>query len=361
MADRTKTTEHNDTGTNRQGTAPLAVVVMEPETSPDVVSQALAAIERMGLIATRIPGDLRAALTVTGRAEQCDPDRLRGLKGVNLVIPISEPFPLASRAAVPEGTVVDIDGIRVGGEELVVMAGPCSVENRDQCFSVAEQLVKSGARIFRGGAYKPRTSPYTFQGLGEPALEILAGVRNEFGLRIVTEALDTETIEMVATYADIVQIGSRNMQNFSLLKKAGRIGKPVLLKRGMAASIEEFLMAAEYILAEGNHRVILCERGVRTLSDQARNVLDLSAIPAIKQQSHLPIIADPSHGTGLRERVLPMSRAAIAAGADGLLVEVHPQPETALSDGPQAITPDDFHTLMTQLRRLAPTVDRTCA
>jgi 3-deoxy-7-phosphoheptulonate synthase len=238
------------------------------------------------------------------------------------------------------------------------MAGPCSVESRDQTMFIAEQVSKYGARIFRGGAFKPRTSPYSFQGLGEKGLEILAEVRKEFDLRVVTEAVDTDTIDLVARYADIVQIGARNMQNYSLLRKAGRCGKPILLKRGLSATLEELLMAAEYIMAEGNRRVILCERGVRTFADHTRNTLDLSAIPFVKRMSHLPIISDPSHGTGRRDKVVPLSRASIAVGADGLMVEVHHQPEKALSDGPQAITPEDFERMMTQLRALATVLDR---
>jgi 3-deoxy-7-phosphoheptulonate synthase len=253
---------------------------------------------------------------------------------------------------------VDIGGVKVGGREFTLMAGPCSVESEEQCTRIAEAVAESGVRIFRGGAYKPRSSPYTFQGLGEQGLEILAKVRERFGLKIVTEAVDTETLGLVAQYTDIIQIGARNMQNYSLLKKAGQTGKPILLKRGQAATLDELLLSAEYILAENNPNVILCERGVRTLANHSRNTLDLSAIPFIKSSSHLPIIADPSHGTGRREKVLPLSRASMAVGADGIMVEVHNQPELALSDGAQSITLDMFRTLVKQLRRLAPTVDK---
>jgi 3-deoxy-7-phosphoheptulonate synthase len=239
-----------------------------------------------------------------------------------------------------------------------MMAGPCSVESKDQCFVIAEALAAGGAKIFRGGAYKPRTSPYSFQGLGEPGLQILREVRAQFGLMIVTEAMDTETFDAVADAADIIQIGARNMQNFSLLKKAGKQPKPVLLKRGMAATLEELLLSAEYILAEGNRQVILCERGVRTFADHTRNTLDLSAIPYIKRVSHLPIICDPSHASGRRNKVIPLSRASLAVGCDGLMVEVHHKPETALSDGAQAITLDDFKRLMQELRAMAPVVGR---
>jgi len=240
-----------------------------------------------------------------------------------------------------------------------VIAGPCSIESREQAFAIAEQVAGSGAQFFRGGAYKPRTSPYAFQGLGLDALKIMAEIRERFGLRIVTEALDYETLELVAEWADVVQIGARNMQNFSLLKQAGRLRKPVLIKRGLSATLEEFLMAAEYVMSEGNYQVILCERGVRTFSDHSRNTLDLSVIPAVKRVSHLPILVDPSHGTGRRDCVLPMARAAVAGGADGIIVEVHHQPEIALSDGPQSIYPAQFEKMMNEIEMIAPVVSRT--
>jgi len=246
----------------------------------------------------------------------------------------------------------------IGGRDLAVIAGPCSIESREQAFAIAEEVAAAGAQFFRGGAYKPRTSPYAFQGLGLDALKIMAEIREKFGLRIVTEALDTETLDLVAEWADVIQIGARNMQNFSLLKKAGRLRKPVLLKRGLSATLEEFLMAAEYVLSEGNYEVVLCERGVRTFADHARNTLDLSIVPAIKRVSHLPILIDPSHGTGRRDSVLPMARAAVAAGADGLMVEVHNHPETALSDGPQSILPSQFHEMMGEIEQIAPVVLR---
>jgi 3-deoxy-7-phosphoheptulonate synthase len=275
------------------------------------------------------------------------------------VIPVTAPYKLVSREAKREDTVVSVGGIEVGGNRVVVIAGPCAVESEKQALDVGREVRAAGATLYRGGAFKPRTSPYSFQGLGEPGLRILKKVREETGLPIVTEVIDTETAELVAEYADCLQIGARNMQNFALLKKVGRIRKPVLLKRGMSATIEEFLLSAEYLLSEGNYEVILCERGVRTFANHTRNTLDLSAIPYVKRISHLPILVDPSHGTGKRLKVLPMSRAAVAVGSDGLLIEVHDHPEAALSDGPQALMPDMFAQLMKEVRLLAPVVGRT--
>jgi 3-deoxy-7-phosphoheptulonate synthase len=261
-----------------------------------------------------------------------------------------------------EDTVVRFaNGAAIGGRDLAVIAGPCSVESREQAFAIAEQVAAAGAQFFRGGAYKPRTSPYAFQGMGLEALRILAEVREKFGLRIVTEALDNESLDLVSEWADVVQIGARNMQNFALLKKAGKLRKPVLIKRGLSATLEEFLMAAEYVMSEGNYEVILCERGVRTFADHARNTLDLSIVPALRHVSHLPILVDPSHGTGRRDSVLPMARAAIAAGADGVMVEVHNHPESALSDGPQSIYPAQFATMLDEIGRIAPVVGRRLA
>jgi 3-deoxy-7-phosphoheptulonate synthase len=333
---------------------------MDHSATPKLVAKVCEEIENLGLTAHPMPGAQRTAIGVTGNKAQIDADRIATLEGVREIIHVTRPYKLVSREFYPENTVVDVDGVKVGGEEFIVMAGPCSVESEDQCFAIAEKVVKGGARIFRGGAFKPRTSPYSFQGLGEEGLKILAKVREKFGLKVVTEAVDTETVTMVAEYADIVQIGARNMQNFSLLRKAGKLGKPVLLKRGQAATLDELLMAAEYIMAEGNRNVILCERGVRTFADHTRNTLDLSAIPFIKRNSHLPIIADPSHGTGRREKVIPLSRASIAVGADGLIVEVHHQPERALSDGAQSINPAMFDELMAEMQRLSMVLDRKC-
>ncbi|HKK21529.1 MAG TPA: 3-deoxy-7-phosphoheptulonate synthase [candidate division Zixibacteria bacterium] len=336
------------------------LIVMETKASPEMVEKVCKVVESMGLRAHPIPGAQRVAIGVTGNKAQVDSDKILAQRGVKDIIHVTQPFKLVSREFYPNDSVIDVKGVKVGGEEFVVMAGPCSVESREQCMTIAEQVAKLGAKIFRGGAYKPRTSPYSFQGLKEEGLKILAEVRDRYGLAIVTEAIDTETIDMVADYADLIQIGARNMQNYSLLKRAGRTQKPVLLKRGMSATLDEFLMAAEYIMAEDNPNVILCERGVRTFADHTRNTLDLSSIPFVKNASHLPIISDPSHGTGRQDKILPLSRASIAVGADGLLVEVHHDPANALSDGPQSITPEMFDELMGQMRALAPVVGRTC-
>ncbi|MBI5266163.1 MAG: 3-deoxy-7-phosphoheptulonate synthase [candidate division Zixibacteria bacterium] len=335
------------------------LVVMEGTATPDMVNRVCAEIQKMGLVPHPIPGPHQTAIGITGSKSRVDSDHLLALAGVRDIIQITQPYKLASREFHPENTVVDVNGVKLGGESFVVIGGPCSVESREQTMEIASQMADAGVRLFRGGAFKPRTSPYSFQGLGKPGLEILAEVRSRFGLRIVTEAIDTEMVDLVAEYADMIQIGARNMQNYSLLKRVGRINKPVLLKRGMSATLEELLMAAEYIMVEGNSRVALCERGIRTLAEHTRNTLDLAAIPAVKRMSHLPILADPSHGTGRRDKVLPMARAAFAAGADGLMVEVHHSPESALSDGQQAITPLEFELLMQQLRKLALAMDRT--
>ncbi|MBV9436593.1 MAG: 3-deoxy-7-phosphoheptulonate synthase, partial [Acidobacteria bacterium] len=288
---------------------------------------------------------------------------LEEMPGVGEVIRVSKPYKLVSRDLKPDNTVIRFPGthVAIGGGEIVVMAGPCSIESRDQALTIGEQVSRAGAHFFRGGAYKPRTSPYSFQGLGEEGLKILSEVRDRFGLLIVTEAVDNESLELVEEYADMIQIGARNMQNFSLLKRAGRSRKPVLLKRGMSATLEELLMAAEYVMSEGNYNVALCERGVRTFADHTRNTLDLSLVPAVQRLSHLPILVDPSHGTGKRNKVLPMGRAAIAAGADGLIVEVHHDPDRALSDGPQSILPDQFATLMHETRQIAAVLHRGVA
>jgi 3-deoxy-7-phosphoheptulonate synthase len=281
------------------------------------------------------------------------------MPGVLEVIPVTHAYKLVSREVKPENSVVKVGDVAVGGGAFVIAAGPCAVESLDQMLTVARQVKAAGARLLRGGAFKPRTSPYSFQGLGEEGLKILARAREETGLPVVTEAIDAESVELVAHYADAIQIGARNMQNFALLKRAGRAKKPVLLKRGLAATLEEFLMSAEYILAEGNYDVILCERGVRTFSDFSRNTLDLAVVPAVKQISHLPILVDPSHGTGRRDKVVPMSRGSAAVGADGLIVEVHHDPDTALSDGPQSITPDAFGALVGELREITRVLGRT--
>jgi 3-deoxy-7-phosphoheptulonate synthase len=274
------------------------------------------------------------------------------------VIPVTHAYKLVSREEKAEDTVVSIGGVAVGGPGLVLVAGPCAVESREQMLTVARLVKQAGAHILRGGAFKPRTSPYSFQGLGEEGLRLLAAAREETGLPVVTEALDTEGVDLVERYADAIQVGARNMQNFSLLKRCGKAKKPVLLKRGLAATLEEFLMSAEYIVSEGNYAVVLCERGVRTFSDFSRNTLDLAIVPAVKSLSHLPILVDPSHGTGRRDKVAPLSRAAVAVGADGIVVEVHHDPNSALSDGPQSITPVMFEALVQDLRQIAPVIGR---
>lgn len=336
------------------------LVVMQTHATEEQVRAVCEKIESLGYRAHPIPGTQRTAIGITGNTGAVEIGSLDEMSGVQDVIRVSKPYKLVSRDVKEENTVIRFAGTdgSFGSRDLGIVAGPCSVESRDQAFTIAERVARAGARFFRGGAYKPRTSPYTFQGLGEDGLKIMADIRDRFGLRIVTEAVDSESLELVAEYADVVQIGARNMQNFSLLKKAGRLRKPVLLKRGLSATLEEFLMAAEYILSEGNYDVILCERGVRTFADHTRNTLDLSIVPAVQRLSHLPIIVDPSHGTGKRDKVLPMSRAAVATGADGLLIEVHHDPDRALSDGAQSIFPDQFDDLMSEIRQIAAVVHR---
>jgi 3-deoxy-7-phosphoheptulonate synthase len=335
------------------------LIVMDSQATAEDVRRVVSAVEGLGLAAHAIPGAQRTAIGVTGNRGSVESAAFENLPGVAEVIAVTAPYKLVSREAKREDTVVSVGGVAVGGPQVTVVAGPCAVESEEQALSIARHVRAAGATLYRGGAFKPRTSPYSFQGLGEPALKILARVREETGLPIVTEVLDTENAELVAEYADCLQIGARNMQNFTLLKKVGRMRKPVLLKRAMSATIEEFLLSAEYVLSEGNYEVILCERGVRTFANHTRNTLDLSVIPYVKRISHLPILVDPSHGTGKRLKVLPMSRAAIAAGSDGLLIEVHDHPELALSDGPQALLPDMFAQLMKEVRLLAPVVGRT--
>jgi len=318
-------------------------------------------IESLGYRAHSLPGAERTAIGVTGNKGEIEPGAVEEMPGVQEVIKVTKPYKLVSRDIKDDNTVIRFPGTDAtfGGKGLGIIAGPCSIESREQAFAVAENVCRAGAQFFRGGAYKPRTSPYAFQGLGEEGLRIMAEVRDKFGLKIVTEAIDNESLELVEKYADVIQIGARNMQNFSLLKRAGRMKKPVLLKRGIAATLEEFLMAAEYVMSEGNYRVILCERGVRTFADHTRNTLDLSIVPAVQRLSHLPIIVDPSHGTGKRNKVIPMARAAAAAGADGLIVEVHHDPDKALSDGAQSIFPSQFDQLMEEVRQIAAVVGRT--
>jgi 3-deoxy-7-phosphoheptulonate synthase len=337
------------------------LVVMKTQATPEEIRVVCEHIEKLGFRAHPLPGAQRTAIGITGNQGEVDRGNLEELSGVTEVIRVSKPYKLASRDVKEEDTIIRFAGTdaTIGGRDLAIVAGPCSIESRDQAFAIAEQVSAAGAQFFRGGAFKPRTSPYAFQGMGIEALRIMAEIRDRFGLRIITEALDSETLELVAEWADVIQIGARNMQNFSLLKKAGRLRKPVLLKRGLSATLEEFMMSAEYVMSEGNYEVILCERGVRTFSDHARNTLDLSVIPAVQRVSHLPILVDPSHGTGRRDSVLPMARAGVACGADGIIVEVHHQPENALSDGPQSIYPAQFAQMMNEIERIAPVVGRT--
>ncbi|HZU41670.1 MAG TPA: 3-deoxy-7-phosphoheptulonate synthase, partial [Terriglobales bacterium] len=332
------------------------LVVMQAQATEEQVRAVCKKIESMGYRAHSIPGAQRTAIGITGNQGEVEAGSLEEMPGVAELVRVSKPYKLVSRDVKPENSVIRFPGtdITIGGPELAVVAGPCAVENREQIFAVAELVHRAGAQFFRGGAYKPRTSPYSFQGMGEDGLRLLAEVRDRFGMMIMTEAVDNESLELVDHYADVIQIGARNMQNFSLLKRAGRAKKPVLLKRGMSATLEELLMAAEYVMSEGNYNVILCERGVRTFADHTRNTLDLSIVPAVQRLSHLPIIVDPSHGTGKRNKVTPLSRAAVAVGADGLIVEVHNNPDLALSDGMQSLYPDQFDELMEQVRQIAP-------
>jgi 3-deoxy-7-phosphoheptulonate synthase len=338
------------------------LVVMQSHATEEQIRAVCDRIESLGLKAHPIPGAARTAIGITGNDGAIDLGVLESLAGVIECIPVSKPYKLVSRDAKQEDTILRIPTPRgevlVGGGNVALVAGPCAVETEAQCMAIAEQVAKSGCRLFRGGAYKPRTSPYSFQGLGEPGLKILSKVRQEHGFGIITEAIDNESLDLVEQYADVIQIGARNMQNFSLLKRAGRAKKPVLLKRGMSATLDEFLMAAEYILSEGNYNVMLCERGVRTFSDFSRNTLDLAVVPAVKKRSHLPILVDPSHGTGKRHKVLPLSLAAVAVGADGLLVEVHNEPEKALSDGVQSILPEEFAQLSLEVSQIAQVLHR---
>ena len=337
------------------------LVVMKAQATPEQIQAVCEQIEQLGFRAHPLPGAQRTAIGITGNKGEVERGNLESLSGVAEVIRVSKAYKLASRDVKEEDTVIHFAGTdaSIGGRNLAIVAGPCSIESRDQAFAIAEQVAASGAQFFRGGAFKPRTSPYAFQGLGLEALRIMAEIRDRFGLRIVTEAIDNDSLALVAEWADVIQIGARNMQNFSLLKRAGRLRKPVLLKRGLSATLEEFLMAAEYIMSEGNYQVILCERGVRTFTDHSRNTLDLSIVPAVHHLSHLPILVDPSHSTGKRDSVLPMARAAVASGADGILVEVHHQPDKALSDGPQSIYPDQFARMMDEIEQIAPVVGRS--
>jgi 3-deoxy-7-phosphoheptulonate synthase len=329
------------------------LVVMRAHASDAEIAAVCEKIQSLGFRPHVMPGAERTAIGITGNHGPVPSAEFESLAGVAEAIPVSKPYKLVSREVKPDNTIVEVRGTPVGGAELALCAGPCSVESREQILAAARAVKSAGAHLLRGGAYKPRTSPYAFQGLGEEGLRYLAEARDETGLGIVTEAIDVETFDLVEEFADCIQIGARNMQNFSLLRRAGRARKPVLLKRGMSSTLEEFLMAAEYILSEGNYQVILCERGVRTFADHTRNTLDLSVVPAVQKLSHLPIIVDPSHGTGKRDKVHPMALAAVAAGASGLIVEVHPNPDRALSDGFQSLFPDQFRELADECRAIS--------
>ena len=331
------------------------LIVMEKEASDEDILGVVAKIEALGYVAQPIAGGERTAIGILRNPGPVDPALFVDLPGVQEAIPVSRPYKLVSREMKREDTVVELPGgVKIGGGHFVIMAGPCAVESELQALTIARAVKAAGAHVFRGGAFKPRTSPYSYQGLEEEGLKILARVRAETGLPVVTEAIDHRSLELVMEYADIIQIGARNMQNFSLLRRAGQARKPVLLKRGMSATLEEFFMAAEYVLSEGNTQVILCERGVRGIGSHARNTLDLAAIPFVKRESHLPIIADPSHAAGRRLLVAPLARGAVAVGADGLMIEVHHDPAHALSDGPQSLYPQQFATLMQEIAGLRP-------
>jgi len=328
------------------------LVVMKNDATEEQIRAVIDEIEKMGYRGVSMPGAQRTAVCIIGNKGPVEDSQLLAMEGVKETIPVTKPYKLVGRETHPESTVIDIGDIKVGSGKPVIMAGPCAIESKEQALTIAHVVKKHGAQVFRGGAFKPRTSPYSFQGLGEAGLKILDKVRRETGLPIVTEATDNDNLTIVERYADIIQIGARNMHNYSLLRLAGKISKPILLKRGFAATIDEWLMAAEYIMSEGNSRVILCERGIRTFSDNTRSTLDLSAIPSVKEASHLPIIVDPSHAAGRREYVIPLSKGAIAVGADGLLVEVHHDPSHALSDGMQSLYPQQFEELMKEIERL---------
>jgi len=328
------------------------LIVMKADATDGQVEAVVRVIEELGYKAHPMPGALRTAIGITGNPGAIDPSRFENLAGVAEAVRISKPYKLVTLDMRSEKTVVRVGDAAIGGDELALIAGPCAIESHAQALAVAETVRRSGARFFRGGAFKPRTSPYAFQGLGEEGLKILAEIRETYGLRIVTEALDEPGVDLVERYADMIQIGARSMQNFTLLRRVGKSGLPVLLKRGLSATLDEWLLAAEYIMAEGNYRVVLCERGIRTFSQHTRNTLDLAAIPAVKRISHLPVIVDPSHGTGKNYMVTPLARAAVAVGADGLIVEVHDQPNTALSDGAQALTLDQYERLVSEVRAI---------
>ena len=326
------------------------LIVMKSDATASDIEKVVSVAESLGYRGHTLPGENRTAIGITGNKTAVDPAHFENLPGVAQAIRVTQPYKLISKDLKPEKSIVKVGNATVGGGELAIIAGPCALENHKQVFATAEAVSNSGAKFFRGGAFKPRTSPYAFQGLGEEGLKMLAEVRDQFGLNIVTEAMDEHGIDAVEKYGDCIQIGARNMQNFSLLRYAGKTRKPVLLKRGLSATLDELLLAAEYIMAEGNYDVILCERGIRTFANHARNTMDLSIIPAVHRLTHLPIIADPSHGTGHNYMVTPMARASVAVGADGLIIEVHPCPEEALCDGAQALTPGQYLELVKEVQ-----------
>jgi len=328
------------------------LIVMKPDAPRSDVERVLETIEKLGFKPHELPGENRTAIGITGNPGSIDPAHFENMPGVADAIRVTKPYKLISKDLRPEKSIVKVGTAEIGGDELAIIAGPCAIENREQVFSVAKAVAESGAKFFRGGAFKPRTSPYAFQGMGEDGLKILADVRDEYDLNIVTEAMDEHGVDLVEKYGDCIQIGARNMQNFSLLKYVGQTRKPILLKRGLSATLDELLLAAEYIMAEGNYDVILCERGIRTFAVHARNTLDLSIVPAIHNVSHLPVIVDPSHGTGRNYMVNPMARAGVAVGADGLIIEVHSNPEQALCDGAQALTPIQYLGLVREVKAI---------
>jgi 3-deoxy-7-phosphoheptulonate synthase len=334
------------------------VVVMEERATEAQIEKVVATLVEHGMDVHRSTGVSRTVLGVVG-SRPMDPGLIEVMDGVHEVLRITEPYKLASRTFKPEGTVVTVGDVRIGGDEVIVIAGPCSAENEAQVDQAAAAVSRAGAKVFRGGAFKPRSSPYSFQGLGEEGLRLMRTACDRENLKLVSEVMDVSQIDVVARYSDILQVGARNMQNYTLLRELGRVRKPILLKRGIAATIEEWLLSAEYVLSGGNAEVILCERGIRTFESYTRNTLDISAIPVVKKLSHLPIVVDPSHGTGRRDKVAPMARAAVAAGADGLLIEVHCDPEHALSDGAQSLYPAQFDRLMAELRIIAPAIGRS--
>ena len=328
------------------------LIVMKADATEGQVEAVVRIIEERGYKAHPMPGATRTAIGITGNQGPVDPSHFENLPGVADAIRVSKPYKLITLDLRPEKTIVRVGDAAIGGDELAIIAGPCAIESRSQAFAIAEAVRRSGARFFRGGAFKPRTSPYAFQGLGEEGLKILAEIREAYGLKIVTEALDEAGVDLVERYGDMIQIGARNMQNFSLLRRAGKAQLPVLLKRGLSATLDEWLLAAEYVMSEGNYQVVLCERGIRTFAQHTRNTLDLAALPAVRRISHLPVIVDPSHGTGKNYMVTPLARAGVAVGADGLIVEVHDQPDHALSDGAQALNLEQYEQLVSEVRSI---------